>query len=142
VLDHEAILARLDKLDECARILRELQKAARSDFLADYHLYGLAERYLQLAIECVLDIGSLCITGLGLRKPETGQEVIDILHERGLLAGDLAARFEGIVGFRNILVHEYTRIDRSIVYASLHSRVGDLEQFAKQVIALLKTSQP
>ncbi len=59
MLDREAILARLDKLDEYTKILRELQKAARSEFVADYHLYGLAERYLQLAIECVVDIGSM-----------------------------------------------------------------------------------
>jgi uncharacterized protein YutE (UPF0331/DUF86 family) len=141
VLDREAILARLDKLDEYAKILRELQKAAQSDFVADYHLYGLAERYLQLSIECIIDIGSLCITGLGLRKPEDGQEVIDILREHKVITDDLAARFEGIVGFRNILVHEYTRIDRYIVYQSLHSHVSDLEQFAGQILALLKSAE-
>jgi uncharacterized protein YutE (UPF0331/DUF86 family) len=139
VLDREAILARLDKLDEYAKILRELQQAAKSEFIADYHLYGLAERYLQLAIECIIDIGSLCITGLGLRKPEDGQEVIDILYEHRIISDDLAARFEGIVGFRNVLVHEYTRIDRNIVYQSLHSHTNDMEQFAKQIIVLLKS---
>ena len=139
MLDREAILARLDKLDEYAKILRELQQAAKSEFIADYHLYGLAERYLQLAIECIIDIGSLCITGLGLRKPEDGQEVIDILYEHRIISDDLAARFEGIVGFRNVLVHEYTRIDRNIVYQSLHPHTNDMEQFAKQIIVLLKS---
>lgn len=142
MLDGEAILARLDKLDEYVRILRELQKAAKSDFVADYHLHGLAERYLQLCIECMVDIGSLCITGLGLRKPQDGQEVIDILREHKIIHDDLAARFEGIVGFRNILVHEYTRIDRNIVYQSLHSHVSDLSQFAEQIITLLQSTQP
>ncbi|MEA3460183.1 MAG: HepT-like ribonuclease domain-containing protein [Chloroflexota bacterium] len=57
MLDHEAITARLDKLSEYGKILKELRKASRSEFIADYHVYGLAERYLQLSIECLLDIG-------------------------------------------------------------------------------------
>ena len=61
MLDHEAITARLDKLNEYGKILRELQKVGKSEFVADYHVYGLAERYLQLSIECLLDIGRLII---------------------------------------------------------------------------------
>jgi len=30
---------------------------SEQEFVSDYHHYGLAERYLHLSIECLLDIG-------------------------------------------------------------------------------------
>jgi len=138
VLDHEAIIARLDKLDEYGKILKELQKASRSEFIADYHIYGLAERYLQLSIECLLDIGQLIITGLGLRKPDRHQDIIEILWEADIISAGLASRLQGIAGFRNILVHVYLKINRIWVYENLQKGVMDLEDFSREIAELLK----
>jgi uncharacterized protein YutE (UPF0331/DUF86 family) len=138
VLDYEAIVARLDKLDEYGKILKELRKMSRSEFVADYHVYGLAERYLQLSIECLLDIGRLIITGLGLRKPDRHQEVIEILWEADIISADLASRLQGIAGFRNILVHDYLKLNRNLVYDNLQKGVVDLEDFSREIAELLK----
>jgi uncharacterized protein YutE (UPF0331/DUF86 family) len=138
VLDHEAIIARLDKLDEYGKILKELRKMSRSEFVADYHVYGLAERYLQLSIECLLDIGRLIITGLGLRKPDRHQEVIEILWEADIISADLASRLQGIAGFRNILVHDYLKLNRNLVYENLQKGVVDLQDFSREIAELLK----
>jgi uncharacterized protein YutE (UPF0331/DUF86 family) len=138
VLDYEAIVARLDKLDEYGKILKELRKMSRSEFVADYHVYGLAERYLQLSIECLLDIGRLIITGLGLRKPDRHQEVIEILWEADIISADLASRLQGIAGFRNILVHDYLKLNRNLVYENLQKGVVDLEDFSREIAELLK----
>jgi uncharacterized protein YutE (UPF0331/DUF86 family) len=138
VLDYEAIVARLDKLDEYGKILKELRKVSRSEFVADYHVYGLAERYLQLSIECLLDIGRLIITGLGLRKPDRHQEVIEILWEADIISADLASRLQGIAGFRNILVHDYLKLNRNLVYENLQKGVVDLEDFSREIAELLK----
>jgi uncharacterized protein YutE (UPF0331/DUF86 family) len=138
VLDHEAITARLDKLDEYGKILKELQKASRSEFITDYHIYGLAERYLQLSIECLLDIGQLIITGLGLRKPDRHQDIVEILWEADVISSDLASRLQGIAGFRNILVHAYLKINRILVYENLQKGIMDLEDFSREIAELLK----
>jgi len=138
VLDYEAITARLDKLDEYGKILKELQKATKSEFIADYHVYGLAERYLQLSIECLFDIGRLIITGLGLQKPDRHQEIIEILWEAEVISTDLASRLQGIAGFRNILVHDYLKIDRNLVYENLQKGVTDLEDFAREIAEFLQ----
>ena len=138
MLDIEGIEARLDKLDEYGQVLKELQGAARSIFLTDYHLYGLAERYLQLSIECLLDIGTMLVTGLGLRRPERHQDVVDILVGAGVLSPELGARLAGIAGFRNILVHEYLQIDRNLVYQKLQEGVADFEDFAAEIVRFLQ----
>ncbi len=138
MLDREAVTARLDKLNEYGKILRELQKASRSEFVADYHVYGLAERYLQLSIECLLDIGRLIIIGLGLRKPDRHQEIIEILWEADMISDDLASRLQGIAGFRNILVHDYLKLNRDLVYENLQKGLVDLNDFSREIAKLVK----
>ena len=39
--------------------------------------------------------------------------------------------------FRNILVHEYTRLDNIIVYGILKRRLGDFDEFAQSIASYL-----
>jgi uncharacterized protein YutE (UPF0331/DUF86 family) len=42
-----------------------------------------------------------------------------------------------MVGLRNILVHEYGKIDRKKVYGVLTHNLEDLEEFKKQIMRFL-----
>ena len=139
MLDIEGIQKRLDKLDRYVQILQELQAADRVQFVRDYRLHGLAERYLHLSIECLLDISNMLVSGLGLRKPERYQEAVDILAEASVLSHELASRLAGVAGFRDILVHEYLEVDRGLVYQYLQENLGDLEAFAQEVIRFVRS---
>lgn len=46
-----------------------------------------------------------------------------------LRLGRLARRLQQMVGFRNILVHEYARTNLAIVRDVLENRMGDLSEF-------------
>jgi uncharacterized protein YutE (UPF0331/DUF86 family) len=139
VLDIQGIQKRLDKLDQYVQILRELRAADREQFVSDYHLHGLAERYLHLSIECLLDIANMLVSGLGLRKPERYQETVDILAGAGVLSHELAHRLAGVTGFHNVLVHEYLEVDRGLVYQYLQENLGDLGAFAQEVIRFVRS---
>ena len=136
------IVAKLERLDEYLDHLAELQKANKESFLADHHLYGLAERYLQLAIEVLLDIGKLLIISENLRKPEDNQDIFAVLGERGILSGKGAATLTGIISFRNILMHDYEKIDREIVYQKLQERLADFREFAHEVVKFIHQEVP
>lgn len=138
MVDTESIATRFKYLRDYLKILEELQKVGKSSFLDDYHYYGLAERYLQLAIECMLDVGSMMIVALDLRKPSDKQEIVDILEEAKIIPSMLATRLSGIARFRNLLVHEYVKIDRERVYSILKNRIPDLSDFAKSITRYLK----
>lgn len=138
MVDIESIATRFKHLRDYLKILKELQKIKKSKFISDHHYYGLAERYLQLSIECVLDVGNMLIVSLDLKKPSDKQEIIDILEEAKIIPSIMATRLSGVARFRNLLVHEYVRIDRSKVYSILKTRIPDLEAFAKSIVKYLK----
>lgn len=72
---------KLSRLEEYLRFLRELKAASLEAFMTDFRSRGAAERYLQLAIESVIDIGSEIISFLQLRRPERYRDIPPILAQ-------------------------------------------------------------
>lgn len=132
---YNKIIRKFEKMDEYLHYLAELQKVNESEFVSDYHFFGLAERYLQLSIEIILDIGKMTVILIGLRRPENNQDTISILFNAGIISAELASRMSGIAGFRNILVHEYENIDRAVVYRKLKTNIKDMDDFKKEMLS-------
>ena len=132
------ILSKLERLQEYVRILNSYRKYSAQEIKKDFTLRGAVERYLEIALECVLDIGEMIISREGFRKPETYREVIEILGEKGILPEKLAKKFAEAAKFRNLLVHMYAEVDVEIVYEILQNNLGDFDEFAKHIARYLK----
>ena len=139
-LTRQKILEKLENFKDYLEYLYQLQKEAKNEkmFLADFHLFGNTERYLQLSIQIIVDISHLIIIDLGLKRPEDNYEAISILFENKIISEKLAKKLTKMIGLRNILVHEYGKIDRKKIYKILKEQMGDLEEFKKQIIKFLK----
>jgi uncharacterized protein YutE (UPF0331/DUF86 family) len=57
---------------------------------------------------------------------------VRLLGEHGVLTTNLAASVRKAVGFRNVLVHEYVKVDDEVVVGRL-ADLGDLEEFVRTV---------
>src|SRR3984893_4836353 len=53
-IDKDLLYRQLTQLREAIQILYHLGKATREEFTSDFHVFGLGERYLQIAIEACL----------------------------------------------------------------------------------------
>lgn len=122
----EVVRKRLNKLDEYISILHTLQKYSFEEFVQDPEHYGSVERFLQLAIEVVIDLGNHVIAGLGLGMVNWYSDIPAILAKKGYIGADLELKWVRMIGFRNTLVHEYVDIDRGIVYEILQHGLEDL----------------
>lgn len=139
-LTHQKILEKLENFQEYLKYIYQLEKEAKSEkvFLSDFHLFGNTERYLQLLIQIIIDISHLIIIDLGLEKPEDNYEAISILFDNKIILEKTADKLTKMIGLRNILVHEYGKIDRRKVYRILKKQIEDLESFKEQIIKFLK----
>ena len=123
---------------EYYKILKEIQKVNKKSFVSDYHFYSLAERHLQLCIEIMLDVSKMIINNQDLKKPEDNQNVFSVLKEEKIISKKLHSQLLGVVNFRNILVHDYEKIDREIVYNNLQKNIEQFVQFRKEFAKYLK----
>lgn len=134
----DLIADRLEKLRHYLKTLKAIKKIDLETFKKDVFVHATAERYLHLAIECLLDIGSHVIADHGYRKPDTYSEIFDILQEEGMISTSLLKELGGMAAFRNILVHDYLRLDLNLVYDIMHKQLKTIEKLAKIYAALLE----
>ncbi|WP_298819095.1 type VII toxin-antitoxin system HepT family RNase toxin [Chloroflexus sp.] len=123
-------------MDEYLAILRQLQRYSYDEFVGNPERYGSAERFLQLAIESLNDLGNHVVAEQGLGTIDWYSDIPRRLREAGLIDSAQEEAWIRMIGFRNILVHDYLNIDRSIVYRVLQDNLDDLEAF-KPVFAQL-----
>jgi len=138
LVDRFVVDARIAKIREYVALLRKIYRQnEEKTLLKDPLVYGNAERYLQLAIQCVLDISNHIVADLRLNLPADNRELFEMLAEHKVLSKSLSARLTSMAGFRNILVHEYLEIDRKRVFGALKNDLGDFEKFIRAVSKLL-----
>lgn len=137
-LAHNKIIAKLQALDEYLLYLKELQKVNKNAFLKDYHFFGLAEHYLHLSIEVLLDVAKLLIIAFQFPRPEERKDVFRILHEKKIINAKLFDKLTAIGGFRNILIHEYEKVDKNIIYSYLQNNIEQFREFKKAILIFLK----
>jgi len=138
MIPFDEINIRLEKLAEYLKLLKEYQGITAEELIADAKKRGVVERYLQLAAEVCIDVAEILISAKGLRTPEDARDAIDILGQEGIIDDEFAFGFAAIGGFRNILVHDYLKINYEIVTDKINNRLDDFEIFAKQIAGYVK----
>lgn len=138
MVDRDTLSSRLSALENYLAELRAFREVSREEFIREPALHHLAERYLHLACEAVLDIAHHVISDLGFRQAAGYRDTMDVLREEGLIEAGLAERLKGWMGFRNVLVHLYLQIDHGRSWDAIQEDLGDLEKFAAAVSRLLR----
>jgi len=123
----EVIHKRLRHLDRYLHILQNAQKYTFEQFIADPERYGSVERFLQLAIECLSDMGNHVIAYQELGVVDAYSDIPQLLYEAGRIGIELREVWIRMIGFRNILVHGYLDIDQEIVYKVLTENLQDIQ---------------
>jgi uncharacterized protein YutE (UPF0331/DUF86 family) len=85
---------------------------------------------LQRACESAIDMANHLIRARKLGLPQESRDAFDLLKQGGIIDEEMNSVLESMVGFRNILVHEYRALDPAIVEAIIRDRLDDLLAFA------------
>ncbi|NLG79602.1 MAG: DUF86 domain-containing protein [Firmicutes bacterium] len=133
MVEEEVIRNRLKYLDEYISDLEKERHLTWEEFLTSKKTRRYVERTLQLALECCLDIGHHIIAEERLREPADNKDVFSVLHEAGFLRRSDVPRLRQMAGFRNIVVHDYTRLDPALVFGILKNGITDLVDFSLDI---------
>jgi uncharacterized protein YutE (UPF0331/DUF86 family) len=125
---------RSQKLDSIARCLKRIeshmpksaQALSQSADMQDILILNL-ERLIQTSVDCA----SVLIADRGwLPMPDTMSATFVLLESNKFISGALAQRLVKAVGFRNLCVHEYDKINWDIVFAIVTVHLNEFRQFA------------
>ena len=130
----EKISQKFILLENYLGLLKKISKESEKDFLKNQIIIGSAKYYLQVSIECCLDVANHIIASERLRAPNNYADSFTVLEEKGIFHQQLGQRLRQMAKFRNRLVHLYGEIDDKFVYEFLKTDIEDIRKFRKIII--------
>jgi len=141
-VDEQGVIReRLKLLSEYVNDLLELQGVDLETYTENKLIRRTVERTLHLAVEVCLDIGQHIIVREGFRMPDDNKDVFVVLTEEELVVPELLPNLINMAKFRNLIVHDYARIDNAVVFGILKRRLGDFNAFAQAIAHYLEAGQ-
>jgi uncharacterized protein YutE (UPF0331/DUF86 family) len=139
MIDREVIESKLRFLREYLGDLEEYKTISLIDYQTNKKDQRFVERTLHLACECCLDIAAHVISRLGLREPKDNKDLFVVLHENKIISEAVHTEMVKMAKFRNIVVHDYARIEPEVVMGILKKNLSDFNHFAREIITYMDT---
>jgi uncharacterized protein YutE (UPF0331/DUF86 family) len=134
----KAILRRkLAVIVENLKALEPIGKLEREEYLRDLYKRKATERMLQELIEASIDINTHIIVQAGNAAPGGYYESFLKMGELGVIPADLSEMLAPSAGLRNRLVHEYDRLDHSLILAAVTNAEELYPLYVKAIEAYL-----
>ena len=130
--DRRVVDRHLAALRRALAALRRHAGVSAFSLRADSDRRWTIERGLQLCAQNTLDVASYLSAAAGFDPTSYGSS-IDCLVEAKVLPARFGARFRGVAGFRNVLVHGYLDVDLELIAGILTDSLDDFEEFAAHV---------
>lgn len=140
VISREGIEARLEELDEILGELNLYRDVPTHEIRRNLSQQWIIERGLIAAAALILDIANHILAGQFGVYPDTYEESLEQLRDKGVISDDLYSEIRGLGGFRNILVHRYQEIDVVQVLEHFQKALTVSPRFAAEVLAWLEES--
>lgn len=130
----ELINFKIKELQKNLLLIKQVSFDINKDNLKqDMLKYWGIERGLQICVECVIDIANIIISTTDLDKPDSYRETILTLFRLGVLPEKFAKQIVGMASFRNILVHDYLRVDEDVIIDVLKNKLDDFVKYINYV---------
>jgi uncharacterized protein YutE (UPF0331/DUF86 family) len=134
-MSRDIILNKKASMERCIAQARAYYgRPSQEAFEKDFIRQDAIAINLQRAMELAIDIANHLIKEKKLGLPRESRESFALLERAGVISNDLSRKLQGMVGFRNILVHEYQKLELAIMIDVIENRLGDLADFSTLVL--------
>jgi len=119
------ITDKIREIEDYLERLTEIIPKEVEEYKKDHKTKAACERYFEKIVEAVIDLSFLIVKEKSLKIPEDSEGVFDVLKEENIISEKLAEKLKDAKGMRNIISHQYGKVDDEIVFESI---TGQLER--------------
>ncbi len=130
----DVILNKAASIERCLLRIVEEYGGDRQHLLTNQTKQDAIVLNLQRACETSIDLAMYVISRRRLGLPQESRDAFALLQTAGILPADLATRMQHMVGFRNVAVHEYTRLNLDIVHTIITKHLDDFRRFSSTIV--------
>ena len=141
MVDEALILRKLGELEEYLGQIKEYENVTVERYEEDWKTQRIIERTLQMMIETCADICAHIISDKNYRIPTSYADTFKVLEENEIIHPHLLEKLSKMAKFRNVIVHQYDRVNAEIVVGILRRNIGDFAEFKKSIVNFLKSER-
>ena len=124
-------------IEKCLARISEEYVGFEVEFLENFTKQDSVILNIQRAIQAAVDMATHIVRVKKLGIPQNGAEVFSLLADDKLIDKELSIKLQKMIGFRNIAVHDYQKLDLDIVVAVIGKNLVDLQTFKSIVLRKL-----
>ncbi|AZV46162.1 hypothetical protein C3L23_02415 [Nautilia sp. PV-1] len=124
----------INKCESIKRCLARIEEDYDDEFEKSYTKQDAVILNIQRAIQQAIDLGSYIVKKHKLAIPKSSKEIFEILQKSGVIDKNLSENLQKMTGFRNIAIHEYTKLQLDVIKYIIEERLKDLIDFERAVI--------
>jgi uncharacterized protein YutE (UPF0331/DUF86 family) len=138
MVDRTLIFRKISMLEEYLMQIAEYRSISIDQYTKDWKTQRVVERTLQMMVETCIDIAGHIISDMKFRIPTSYADSFSVLAEKGIVDNKLSQALEKMAKFRNVVVHDYDRVDAEIVIGILRKNLDDFIKFKDAIVKLIK----
>jgi uncharacterized protein YutE (UPF0331/DUF86 family) len=135
MVDRDLLIAKAASVKNHLKRIEARRGNSLQNFITDIDRQDIVLFNMQMAIQNCVDIAALIVGEKGFGIPGSTNELFYMLEENGFLPLEIAEKMARAVGFRNLMVHEYAKIDIEQVYTFAQ---GHLDDFTDYLVSIFQ----
>ncbi len=133
----DPVLNKKESIERCIIQIRHYYALpSEKPFAEDYLRQDAIIANLQRLCQLTIDLANLTIRKKKLGLPKDSADSFEILVKADLIDRQMGDALKGMVGFRNVMVHEYTKLDMELLIDVIDNHLHNLKEFSQAIVLL------
>lgn len=130
----DVVLNKAASIERCLQRIQDEYAGTEQNLAENQTKQDAIVLNLQRACETAIDLAMYMVSQRKLGVPQDSRDAFTLLQTAGILSADLTTRMQRMVGFRNIAVHEYARLNLDVVQAIITKQLDDFRTFSSTIV--------
>lgn len=130
----DVILNKAASIEHCLQRIQKEYAGNKQNLVANQTKQDAIVLNLQRACETTIDLAMYVISQRKLGVPQDSRDAFALLQTGDILPADLAQRMQRMVGFRNVAIHEYTRLNLDVIHSIITKQLDDFRTFSSTIV--------
>lgn len=133
MVDKNVITSRIEQIERHSYKISPYKTLSYEEFVQDPIAQDVVEYNLFQITNHVIDIIQHIVVDEDYGLPQSSYEAAQILLEKGILEENNLQLLKKMIGFRNVVGHDYISINKQIVYSILTEGMDDIEMILSKI---------
>jgi len=135
MVNPSVIMKRVEEIEKHLERIRPFSSLSYEVFTRDGVAQDVVEYNLFQIVNHLIDIFQHTVVDEEYGFPETAYEAAQILFKKGILTQEDVENFKQMVGFRNVVGHDYINVNKEIVHNILTEGEKDIRALLTRIVS-------